>query len=95
VALAAFDVPDPAIERYSTSSKIHVVRRGEYLGGIAKRYGTSVGAIMRLNGMRKSVIFPGQALVVKGSPRRGKASAGRRSRPTKAVVAPARKKSHG
>jgi peptidoglycan lytic transglycosylase D len=95
VALAAFDVPDPAIERYSSSAKIHIVRKGEYLGGIAKRYGTSVGAIMRLNGMRKSVIFPGQALVVKGSPRRGRAATGRRSRTGKAVVAPARKKSHG
>ena len=95
VALAAFDVPDPAIERYSRSNRIHVVRRGEYLGAIAKRYGTSVGAIMRLNGMRKSTVFPGQALIVKGSPRRGNTSTGRRSRTGKAVVAPARKKSHG
>ncbi|MBW1788408.1 MAG: LysM peptidoglycan-binding domain-containing protein [Deltaproteobacteria bacterium] len=32
----------------------HKVRKGETLSGIAKRYHTSVGAIMRANGLRKS-----------------------------------------
>ena len=33
---------------------------------IAKRYRTSVKTLMRLNGLRKSVIYPGQVIVVRG-----------------------------
>ncbi|MGQ0715511.1 MAG: transglycosylase SLT domain-containing protein [Gemmatimonadaceae bacterium] len=66
VVAAAHDVPDPAIERYGTSRRTHVVRRGENLSVIAKRYKTSVKTLMRLNGMRKSVIYPGQVIVVRG-----------------------------
>jgi membrane-bound lytic murein transglycosylase D len=69
VVSAALDVPDPSIERYGSSrgARTHVVRRGETLGGIAKKYGTSVSALMRLNGLKKAVIHPGQQLVVRGS----------------------------
>ncbi len=68
VASAAAIVPDPAIERYSSSktSAIHVVRSGETLGGIAKKYNTTTGALMRANGLRRPLIFPGQSLVVRG-----------------------------
>ncbi|HWZ57444.1 MAG TPA: transglycosylase SLT domain-containing protein [Gemmatimonadaceae bacterium] len=70
VALAgAVDVPDPSIERYGTGGGIHIVKRGESLGLIAKHYHTSVAALMRLNGLRKSTILPGQALVVSGTRR--------------------------
>ena len=73
VVSAAFDVPDPAIEIYGSSarsgSRTHVVRRGETLGGIAKKYGTSVGTIVRLNRLKKQVIHPGQELVVRGASR--------------------------
>ena len=66
---AALDVPDPAIERYGSSTRAgartHVVRRGETLGGIAKRYGTTVSAIVRLNRLKKQVIHPGQELLVR------------------------------
>jgi LysM repeat protein len=62
---AAFDVPDPAIERYGRGARTHVVRKGESLGLIAKRYRTSVNTLMRLNGLRKSMIFPGQVIVVR------------------------------
>jgi membrane-bound lytic murein transglycosylase D len=70
VLAAARDVPDPAIERYGTipSRATHVVKRGESLGSIAARYGTSVAALKRLNGLKKGVIFPGQVIVVKGTP---------------------------
>jgi len=44
---------------------IHVVRQGEVLGSIARRYGTSVGEIQRLNNMRGTLIRPGQRLIVK------------------------------
>jgi LysM repeat protein len=45
------------------------VKRGESLSVIAKHYRTSVKSIMRLNGLRKSIIYPGQVLVVRGSSR--------------------------
>lgn len=70
VAAAATDAPDPAIERYSSGTRTHVVRRGESLGLIAKHYHTSVKSIMALNGMKRSIIFPGQSLVVSGRAKR-------------------------
>ncbi|HET7583552.1 MAG TPA: LysM peptidoglycan-binding domain-containing protein [Gemmatimonadaceae bacterium] len=81
VVRLARDVPDPEIERYGGSSGrsvTHVVRRGESLSVIAHRYHTSVASIMRLNGLRKSVIYPGQVIVVRGSTRsRGSRAAAR------------------
>jgi membrane-bound lytic murein transglycosylase D len=68
VVAAALDVPDPAIERYGTGRRIHIVTSGESLGRIAQHYHTTVASLMRLNGLRKSIILPGQALVVSGSP---------------------------
>jgi membrane-bound lytic murein transglycosylase D len=68
VAAAALDVPDPSIERYGSGRSIHIVKQGESLGRIAEHYHTSVATLMRLNGLRKSTILPGQALVVSGSP---------------------------
>jgi len=69
VAAAATSAPDPSIERYSTSrnATMHVVKSGETLGGIAKKYHTSTAALMRANGLRRPLIFPGQSLVVGGS----------------------------
>ena len=68
VAAAALPVPDPAIERYGSGTRTHVVRQGENLSVIAKRYRTSSAAIMRLNRLKKPLIFPGQELLVNGSP---------------------------
>jgi membrane-bound lytic murein transglycosylase D len=97
VAAAARDVPDPSIERYGSSAgtTTHVVRQGESLGLIAKRYRTTVASIMQLNGLRKSLIYPGQVLVVKGSPakaapaRSTTASASRTTRSASAASTPA------
>lgn len=44
---------------------IHVVRSGDVLGSIARRYGTTVGEIQRLNNLRGTLIRPGQRLIVK------------------------------
>jgi membrane-bound lytic murein transglycosylase D len=73
VASAATLAPDPAIERYSSSrySSTHVVKSGETLSGIAKKYHMTTAALMRANGLKRAVIFPGQSLVV------GKASSSR------------------
>jgi LysM repeat protein len=66
VAAAATLVPDPAIERYSSSrsTTMHVVKAGETLGSIAKRYHTTTAALMRANGLKRALILPGQSLVV-------------------------------
>jgi membrane-bound lytic murein transglycosylase D len=86
VVAAARDVPDPAIEIYGSSTRVayHTVKRGETLSGIAKRYRTSTAAVMRMNGLRKSIIMPGQRLVVKG--RVSKKSKAGSSRKTKSAA---------
>ncbi len=51
------------------SRKLHIVRSGENLGIIARRYRTTVNKIKRMNRMRNNRIYPGQKLVVfPGSP---------------------------
>ena len=42
--------------------RYHTVRRGDYLSGLAQRYGTSVTQIMRMNGLTSDVIRIGQKL---------------------------------
>jgi membrane-bound lytic murein transglycosylase D len=65
-AAAARSVPDPLIERHPRGSRgrTHVVRRGESLERIADRYGTTTSALMRVNRLKRAVIFPGQSLVI-------------------------------
>ncbi len=80
VAAAALSIPDPSIEKYPGSTKkmmVHAVRTGESLGAIARKYGTTSERIMKLNGLRKPMIFPGQSLIVSGSPSRTKVRAAR------------------
>ena len=49
----------------STGKRVHVVRWGETLSGIAARYGVSVRALMRANGLRSANrIYAGQRLVI-------------------------------
>jgi membrane-bound lytic murein transglycosylase D len=66
VAAAALTIPDPGSGVLST--RFHVVKAGETLGHIALRNGTTVATLMRLNHLRKPMIFPGQELVVTGKP---------------------------
>jgi LysM repeat protein len=83
VVAGALDIPDPSIERYGTSAGrdrvTHVVRKGETLGSIAKKYHTSIASIASLNHLRKRVIYPGQTIIVKGASR---SSSARRSKST-------------
>jgi membrane-bound lytic murein transglycosylase D len=69
----AREIPDPSIERYGGASAktlssrgIHVVKRGESLGTIAKRYRTTVARLKTLNGISGSRLMPGQTLRVRG-----------------------------
>lgn len=48
--------------------QIHIVRSGENLGLIAKKYRVYVSSLMRWNNLRNSTIYPGQRLVVYPSP---------------------------
>jgi LysM repeat protein len=50
----------------TASGGAYVVRAGDTLSGIAARYGTSVAALMRANGLRGSLIYPGQRLTISG-----------------------------
>jgi len=87
VVAASVAVPDPAIERYGSShSTMHVVKSGETLGAIAKKYHTTTAALMRANGLRRALIFPGQSLVVRGSSR-SVAKKGSATKSAKATVA--------
>ena len=56
----------PAHNRLGSTSppSRHVVRRGENLTLIASRYGVSVEALKRSNGLGSSLIYPGQALAI-------------------------------
>ena len=69
VVAAALDIPDPSAEKWGSSKRgsttTHVVVKGETLGRIAVRYGTTVTGLMRLNGMSGSRLIPGQVLIVK------------------------------
>jgi membrane-bound lytic murein transglycosylase D len=66
VVAAARDIPDPKVERYgSSAARIHLVKNGESLGSIARRYGTSVQRLKSLNRISGSVIRPGQRLRVR------------------------------
>ena len=69
VVAGALDIPDPSVEKWGSSKRgstvTHVVVKGETLGRIALRYRTTVTGLMRLNGMSRSRLIPGQVLIVK------------------------------
>jgi LysM repeat protein len=70
VVAASVAVPDPAIERYGSShSTMYVVKSGETLGAIAKKYHMTTAALMRANRLKRALIFPGQSLVVHSATR--------------------------
>jgi membrane-bound lytic murein transglycosylase D len=96
----ARDVPDPAIERYGggsgstlARSGVHVVRRGETLGGIARRYGISVARVQSMNGLRGTRVIAGQTLRVSGSASRTSSAKSRTSSRTTSAKASTAKKS--
>jgi LysM repeat protein len=64
----AFAVADPSVERYGTAvNGVVIVRKGQTLSHIAARNGTTVARLMALNGLKKNVIFPGQAIRVRAT----------------------------
>lgn len=93
VVAMARDIPNPSVERYPSRStsgiRRHVVRRGETLSGIAKRYGTSVQTLTRLNGLKSTKIMAGQSLAVSGRAAATKPAAKKPTAPKPAVKKPA------
>ncbi len=73
VVAAALDIPDPSVEKWGSAKRgrtvTHVVKKGEALLALANRFGTTVTALKRLNGMRKSLLIPGQVIIVKTATR--------------------------
>lgn len=51
-------------QRPEQNITFHRVRRGDTLGAIARRYGTSVRAVQKANGMRNTFLRPGRSLLV-------------------------------
>lgn len=52
---------------HSASSTSHTVVRGDTLGGIARKYGTSAAAIKQANGMTSDTVVLGKTLAIPGS----------------------------
>ena len=89
VVAAALDVPDPEIAIWSSSSRTHIVKRGENLSIIARKYKTTVNTIMRRNGLKKATIMPGQSLIVGGKAKPAPRKSASKSKPV-AKKAPAK-----
>ncbi|MEJ6602807.1 MAG: LysM peptidoglycan-binding domain-containing protein [Verrucomicrobiia bacterium] len=51
----------------SAAGGTHTVRRGDTLGAIAKKYGTSISALKSANGLNSDTIIVGQKLTLTGS----------------------------
>lgn len=64
-AIALRACQPPVVLPSADDPLVHVVQPGEYLAAIAARYGTTVRAISRANGLRNpNRIYPGQQLVI-------------------------------
>lgn len=63
--IASLQNVSPSIAKRSTTYR-HKVRRGDTLGKIAGKYGTSVSKIKRANGLKSSTIRVGQRLKIPG-----------------------------
>jgi LysM repeat protein len=64
----SLEPPLPTQPAQPDGSVIHVVQRGETLGGIARAYGISVEELMHLNGLTSYLIFAGNELLIRQAP---------------------------
>jgi membrane-bound lytic murein transglycosylase D len=66
-ASAGTGAPDPAIERYGSvvvGAASHIVAKGENLGAIAQKYGTTVKGLKEANSLKSDMIRIGQVLTI-------------------------------
>ena len=69
----ARDIPDPSLEKFGglsgtkglSARGVHVVRRGETLGTIARKYGLKESQLKAMNGLRGTRILAGQTLQIR------------------------------
>ncbi len=57
----------PGVSGSPTGSTVYIVKWGDTLYSIARRYGTTVYALMDANGLQGTTIYAGQRLVIPGS----------------------------
>ncbi|MCB1510660.1 MAG: LysM peptidoglycan-binding domain-containing protein [Hyphomicrobiaceae bacterium] len=50
--------------RRTVGTAVHVVQRGESLAGLARTYGTTIGALVERNRLATARLMPGQRLIV-------------------------------
>jgi N-acetylmuramoyl-L-alanine amidase len=83
-AAASSSAPTPAAPPASTGTgRIHVVRSGEHLTGIARHYGVTISTIASANRVTDpSRIFAGQRLMIPGTTPTASAAAARPAAPT-------------
>jgi LysM repeat protein len=63
------ELPKQVYTSYGSKAITHIVKSGETLGGIARKYHTTVAAIMSLNGMKNTTIRVGRTLKIKANKR--------------------------
>jgi LysM repeat protein/lysophospholipase L1-like esterase len=49
---------------FTEKNQFHIVKKGESLSLIARKYGLSVAGIQQLNNMKETTIYPGQKLII-------------------------------
>ena len=54
----------PQVPPTPPQNRIYVVRRGDTIFSIARRFRVSVESIIAINGMRFPIVFPGQRLII-------------------------------
>lgn len=67
IPIGAKAEPPPTVQKRQDSQakmRYHIVRRGETLFQIAKKYGISLNELLRHNNITKSKIYPGQKILV-------------------------------
>jgi len=60
--------PEAAVAAAPLADTIYIVRAGDTLYRLARRYGTTVNAIMAYNGLTSTTIYVGQRLYIPGAP---------------------------
>ncbi len=56
--------PRPPMNPFPPQNRIYLVRRGDTIWSIARMFGVRAEDIMRINGLRFPVVFPGQRLII-------------------------------
>lgn len=67
IGIAGILLPAGLQPIWAANGRVHVVRRGDTLSGLAARYGTTITSIKRSNGLKSDLIKVGQSLKIPDS----------------------------